>query len=320
MMRRSFFALAFALLACSKDRAPEPGPSPAAATDTPSATATATTASTAESPSTGLPPPVPAFDAGAVLTLFADAGFNPRELSDFESVIGGVDAPCPSVPVSIAQCIAEHRNCSDCMAAARYIAMAIHDGWPGQYIGAGLAGRFDPEQAKSIPIDGSPTKGPASAPLTIIEFGSYLCPHCAAEAPKLEALLAAHPKELRLVFKPVWSPDNQTSVHATGAAIAAGAQGKFWDMHALIFGNQPKASDADLDGYAQTVGLDLARFHADMSSVATAERMKRDQALAQKLAIDTIPALWINGHPLLPFEKLEERVAFELAQLPLAAH
>jgi protein-disulfide isomerase len=263
------------------------------------------------------PPP---FDAGAVLALFAGERFNPREQSDFESVIGGIDAPCPSVPVSIAQCIAERRDCSDCMVAAHYVALAIHDGWPGQYIGAGMAARFDPEQTKNIPVDGSPTKGPANAPITIMEFGSYLCPHCAAEAPKLEALLVAHPKELRLVFKPVWSPDNMTSVHATGAAIAAGAQGKFWDMHALIFGNQPKASDADLDGYATAIGLDLGRFHADMTSAATADRMRRDQVLAQKLAIDTIPALWINGHPILPFEKLEERVAFELAQLPAKAH
>jgi len=308
MMRSSLLVLVLALTACSNDRAPER--SSAAAPSAPATPSTPPPADTAAA--------LPAYDAGAVLTLFADAGFNAREQSDFASILAGIDAPCASVPVSIAQCIAEHRDCSDCLAAARYVAIGIHDGWPGQYIGAGLAARFDPAQIKDLPIDGSPTKGPASAPLTILEFGSYLCPHCAAEAPKLEALLAAHPKDVRLVFKPVWSPENQTSMHATRAAIAAGAQGKFWEMHALIFGNQPKAADSDLDGYAQSLGLDMARFHADIASPATTDRMKRDMALSTKAAVDTIPALWINGHALMPFEKLEERFAFELAQLPAA--
>jgi predicted DsbA family dithiol-disulfide isomerase len=304
--------LMLTLAACSKDGAPEP----TAAIPDANANANANANTNANTNAADTPPAIPPFDAGAVLPLFADAGFNAREQSDFASILAGIDAPCPSVPVSIAQCIAEHRACPDCLSAARYVALGIRDGWPGQYIGAGLAGRFDPEQIKDLPDDGSPSKGPASAPLTIVEFGSYLCPHCAAEAPKLEAVLAAHPKQIRLVFKPVWAPDNQTSMHATRAAFAAGAQGKFWEMHALIFGNQPRAADADLDGYAQSLGLDMTRFHADVKSPETSDRMKRDMAMSGKAGVDTIPALFINGHALMPFEKLEERIAFEIGQLP----
>jgi len=293
-------ALAFAVPGCAKDKEPvqaDPPPSSAAAS---SAAAIA-----AASP--------PSIDASFVSALSADIGLTSREKSELASVLTRLDAPCASEAVSVAQCLTEHRACPDCDRAARYLANGVHQGWPAQYAQMAFRARFDPNEAKDLPVDGSPAKGPASAAVTIVEFGSYVCPHCAAEAPKLDALQKAHPKDIRLVFKPAWSPQNVAQVQATRAALAAAAQGKFWEMHALLFANQPNFGAEAIDGYAKSIGLDTNKLHADMAAPAVAEQMKKDLAAAAAAKIDSLPSIWINGHAYLSFEDLEARVAFELA-------
>jgi predicted DsbA family dithiol-disulfide isomerase len=125
--------------------------------------------------------------------------------------------------------------------------------------------------------------------------------------------MAAHPKDIRLVFKPMWNEQDVSSMNATRAAFAAGAQGKFWEMHALIFSDQTKESIADLEADARSLGLDVARFRSDAGGTATLDRMKRDLSLAAATKIDSLPSLWINGRELLPGEKLPQRIAFELS-------
>jgi predicted DsbA family dithiol-disulfide isomerase len=299
-MRYAALALGLALAACSKEPEPTSTSTPSSG---PSATSTPSSAPTATA----------TFDAGAALAALGDAGLNDRERSDLASILTNLDAPCPSVAVSIAQCLAEHRPCDDCGVAARYLAAGVRDGWPPQFLGKAYGARFDPEQRKDVPIGDSPTRGPASAPITIVEFGSYTCPHCAAEAPVIDTLMAAHPKDIRLAFKPMWTPDNVNSVNATRAAFAAAAQGKFWEMHSVIFGDESKESIPDLEATARSLGLDIGRFRDDAGNGETLNRMKRDIALAQALQIDNLPSLWINGRMLQPGEKLPERIAFELA-------
>jgi protein-disulfide isomerase len=302
--------LASLLCACTKDKEPvraEPVPvAPAVAAPSPSASA---------APVESVEPAEVAVDASYLAPIALDAGLTSREDGELASILARLDAPCSSQAVSIAQCVAERRACPDCARAARYLAGGVHQGWPAQYVQAAYAARFDPRQANSdLAIDGSPVLGPATAPITIIEFGSYLCPHCAAEAPKLDAIQKAHPKQIRLSFKPIWSPQNAVQMRVTRAALAAAAQGKFWEMHATLFANQPKFDDASIDGYAKSVGLDVAKLHADMASPAVEERMAKDLAAATAAKIDGIPAIWINGHPYLTFEDLESRVAFELSK------
>jgi protein-disulfide isomerase len=291
------------LAACAKDKEPErtapPPPSPA----------TSAVASASATP----PPPPPAVDASFLSAIAADAGLNRREDDDLASILARLDAPCASQAVSIAQCIAENRACPDCNRAARYLAIGVRQGWAPQYVYRAFQARFDPKEAVTLAVDGSPTQGPASAKVTIVEFGSYLCPHCAAEAPKLDALQKAHPKDVRLVFKPSWSPRDAMQVQATRAALAAAAQGKFWDMHALLFANQPKFDLESIDGYAKSIGLDVAKLHADMDSPAVADQMKRDLMAAAAAKVDSLPSIWINGRAYMTFESLDARIGFELA-------
>jgi protein-disulfide isomerase len=294
--RLAILALGIALAACSKDKEPvtaEPAPAPR--------------------PSASAPEPPPKIDSSFLSAIGAQAGLTDREDDELASILSRLDAPCPSEAVSVAQCVAEHRSCPDCDRAARFLAIGVHQGWPAQYQAVAFRGRFDPKETRTLAIDGSPTLGPASAPITIVEFGSYVCPHCAAAAPRLEALHQAHPNDVRLVFKPMWSPQNKDQVAATRAAFAAGAQGKFWEMHALLFANQPKFDPESIDGYAKSIALDINKFHAAMVSPVVTSQMNKDLAAATAAQVDSLPSIWINGHPYLSFENLEARVAFELA-------
>jgi protein-disulfide isomerase len=297
-------------VACAKSEEPaKADPAPSASAPVASVASPAPSASAAPSASVA----VPNVDAGAYLAFFPDAGFTPREANELVDLLGALDAPCPSTAVSLGTCLSEHRACDDCAVAARFVSMGVHAGWPTPYVRMAYAGRFDPKRTPiDLPADGSPAKGPATAPVVITEFGSYLCPHCAAEAPKLEALLKAHPKDLRLVFKPAWSPSNPVSERVTRAAMAAGAQGKFWEMHAALFANQPKFDDSDIEGYAKSVGVDPTKLKADMQSAATTERLAKDLAAAKTAHVDSLPSLWVNGRPLHAFEDLDARIEFEI--------
>jgi protein-disulfide isomerase len=301
-MRLAVIALAIALAGCSKDNEPARADPPAAA------------------PVSSPPPPVAtatpvAPDASYLSAIGLDAGLTPREEQEVAAALAHIYAPCSSEAVSIAECVAQHRPCADCNRAARYIALGVHDGWSPEYVVAAYRARFDRSEAVELAVDGSPVRGPSSAPVTIVEFGSYVCPHCAFEAPKLDALQKAHPKDVRIVFKPMWSPQDEGQVRATRAALAAAAEGKFWEMHALLFANQPRFDADSIDGYAKSIGIDTARLHKDMASSAVDEQMQRDMAAATLARVDVLPSIWINGRAYQSFEDLDARLAFELAEV-----
>lgn len=306
-------AAAAALGGCAKDK--EPVASQPAATA--SAAATSAGATGPATPASGAPGSAsaePSVDASFLSAIGLDAGLTPREGEELAVLLSRLYAPCASEALSVAECVAQHRPCADCGRAARYLATGVHAGWSPVAAQRAFRARFDRSEVVDLTPEGSPARGPSSAPVTLVEFGSYMCPHCAAEAPKLDAVQKAHPKDVRLVFKPMWSPRDELQVRATRAALAAAAQGKFWEMHFLLFANQPKFDQESIDGYAKSLGLDTNKLHTDMASPAVTDRMNKDIDAAKAAHIDSLPAIWINGRPELSFEDLDSRVAFEVAE------
>ena len=155
--------------------------------------------------------------------------------------------------------------------------------------------------------------GDTNAPITITEYSDYQCPYCAAAEPALEQLLKDDPQEVKLVYHefPLMMPTQAgTPFHdkaqlAAEAAEAAGAQGKFWEMHNLLFSTQndwaslaPADFPAQLDKYAAQIGLDVTRFQADMGSQGIAQRVQAafDQAFTT-LQLQGTPTIYLNGKP-----------------------
>jgi protein-disulfide isomerase len=140
-------------------------------------------------------------------------------------------------------------------------------------------------------IQGSP-----AAPVTLVEYGDFECPHCGAVHPILNEVRRALGDRLRFVFRhfPL-SSMHRHAMHAAEAAEAAGTQGKFWEMHDLLFEHQQNLEDGDLVGYAQSLGLDLPRFQTELASHSHLAQIQEDYRGAIRAGVKGTPAFFING-------------------------
>lgn len=222
--------------------------------------------------------------------------FTPREEHEFSRYVQQLAAPCPSVAVPIAQCILEKRACPPCLSAAVAIAKSVREGMAPDQIENLYKERFDTKSARIIPVQGSPSRGPEQAPVTLIEFADFECPHCQFMAPRLDEAWESHKSSVRFVYKFMPLSMHPHAEMAARAAIAAQAQGKFWEMHHELFANAGRLEESDLEGYAKAIGLDVERFLADLHSPATTARLEADHQLAEDLGVTGTPTIFINGH------------------------
>jgi protein-disulfide isomerase len=249
------------------------------------------------------------------------SAMTPRERHQYSSLVSDLLAPCPNVPVSLAQCVQEKRPCAACAQAAKWIAHAVREGASDELIQNAFKTRYDPAAVKVLPLAGSPSKGPEDAKVTIVEFADFECPHCRAAVPMIDAVIAAHPDKVRLVYKFVALPMHVRAEPAARAAWAAGQQGKFWEMEHLLFERQDHLEQGDLERYAHILKLDVAKFKVDMESPAAVDRLAQDHHLEDELKLKGTPTLYVNGRELdlEADEVLEERVASELGIAPAGA-
>ena len=240
-----------------------------------------------------------------------------REKRDWSTWVTEMLAPCPSEPVSVAQCVRESRKCAKCLPAARLLLKQVRAGKSRSQAEEAFFARFAADRVKAVDPSDSPSKGPASAPVTIVEWADFECPHCRHAAPLLEKLVESHPGKVRFVYKfyPL-----QAHVHgesAARAAVAAMKQGKFWEMHHILFEHQESMEPRDIEKYAREIGLDFAKWKADWESEATADRVSRDRKQGDLLTLAGTPAVYINGREfdLAKFdmnEDLADWIALEL--------
>ena len=257
------------------------------------------------------PPAMPARDGDDALTAAVDTGgFTARERAEWRRYLGELFAPCPDLATTVSACIVERRACKKCVRAATVVARLVREGRSREEIESIYRARYDPSAARAIPLDGSPVLGPADARVTIVEVGDYECPSCGRAAPIVERVLEAHPKDVRLVYKLLALRAHPHAEAAARAAIAAGARGKFWEMHRLLYGNQHALEKRDLERYARTLGLDASRFALDMRAKATTERLAKDDALADSLGVTHTPSFFVDGRAW-SFDEgtLEDRVS-----------
>jgi protein-disulfide isomerase len=145
------------------------------------------------------------------------------------------------------------------------------------------------------------TRGPAEAPLTLVEYGDFECPHCAKAAPVIRQAMNEHAGRLRFVFRHYPIVISHRDAHlAAQAAESAGVQGKFWELHDLLFERQASLSREALLGYARELGLDSARVAADLDSGVHVERVERDLQSGEASGVRWTPTFYLNGRRLGP--------------------
>jgi Na+/H+ antiporter NhaA len=138
-------------------------------------------------------------------------------------------------------------------------------------------------------------RGAHDAPITLLEYGDYECPHCGRAAPVIKELLGRFDGRLRFVFRHLPLPDvHPNAALAAQAAEAAGAQGRFWEMHDLLFARQDALGAADLTRYARELGLDVARFEEDLRGGRFAARVGQDVNSAEEAGVAGTPSFFVN--------------------------
>jgi len=138
--------------------------------------------------------------------------------------------------------------------------------------------------------------GPADAPVTLVEYGDYECPHCGAAHPIVKRVLRRLGRSVRFVFRnfPLGEM-HPHAVQAAEAAEAAGLQGEFWKMHDRLFEHQNALETADLVAHAKHLGLDAARFARDLDSPALKQRVRSDFDSGMRSGVNGTPTFFIDG-------------------------
>ncbi len=237
------------------------------------------------------------------------SALTPREQREWSTYVSELLAPCSDQPVSLAQCIRESRPCSLCLPAAKFLVQRVTRGGTRSQVEAAYRTRFSPDTAKSVDEGDAPSKGAKSGPVAIVEWADFQCPYCGAAAPVIDKLVDQYPESVRLVFKNYPLASHEHSEIAARGAVAAGKQGRFWEMHHKLFESQATGLDRDVVvRLAKELGLDEKRFAVDLDSEAVADAVNRDRKQAEKLELRGTPMIYINGRhfELEQFNLLED--------------
>jgi len=176
----------------------------------------------------------------------------------------------------------------------------------------------DDKTVWKVPVDGSPAKGKADAPVTLVIFSDFQCPFCSRVEPTLDELEKSYGDKLRIVWKNNPLPFHPRAEPAAELAMEARAQKGdkgFWAAHDLLFKNQQKLGDEDLLGYAKELGLDVEKVKVAINDKKYSAQISADQDLADDIQASGTPHFFINGRRLVgaqPVDKFKSVVDEEL--------
>lgn len=248
------------------------------------------------------------------------SGVPPEQRNDALRLLNETSCYCGCTR-TVAACLANKKDCNCVKCSERMADFVVNEYKSGSSTddveAQLLEGFSEGYNAKPLTFDDTdqPSRGEKDAAYTVVEFADFRCPHCAAAFEELETLFAKR-KDTRLVYYyfPLGGFNSEQSVKASEAAEEARVQGKFWELSKIMFAEQHALEDADLERYAQQVGMDLMRFKAAMASRVHRETVMKDKRLGESMGIRATPTLYVNGRPFglgRTAENLEMRFAME---------
>lgn len=159
---------------------------------------------------------------------------------------------------------------------------------------------IDPNKVYTIPTGTSPVRGPKAAKVTVVEFADYQCPFCAQAAPLFDQVLKEYPSDVNYVFKqfPLPATMHPNALPAAKAAVAAGKQGKFWEMHDVLFQNPRELGADKLKEYAGKVGLNVGQWEKDLAAPDIQQQIDKEMAEGRSADVTGTPTIFVNGKRL----------------------
>jgi protein-disulfide isomerase len=162
-----------------------------------------------------------------------------------------------------------------------------------------------------------PALGPATAKITLVEVSDFQCPFCSRAAKTVDELKAKYKDDLRVVFVHQPLSFHDRAKPAAIASMAAHKQGKFWEMYKLLFENQRELTDDNFKKWGQQIGLDMAKFDADLKDPAIAAGVDKDSQMANALGVRGTPGFFVNGVNIagaVPIEEFEKVIAEQITK------
>jgi protein-disulfide isomerase len=173
---------------------------------------------------------------------------------------------------------------------------------------------LDPPR-QTVAAGNGPARGPANAPVEMIEFSDFQCPFCMRANPTIQQVMSTYGDRVRLVYRHYPLPNHPNAAPAAEAAACAAEQGKFWPYYDRLFANQSRLQDADLKQHAVDLGLDGAKFNACVDTHQFKSLVDADVRAGAEAGVNGTPAFFINGRMLSgaqPFSEFKRIIDDEL--------
>lgn len=215
------------------------------------------------------------------------------EANRFNALIDKLPSPCGN-----AHSLRTSRNvdttCKRASFAVEYVYELIKDEMADADVREFYGLRFRDAEKTQLSVDGStPHSGPTDASVNVVEFYDYGCPACANFKSVIETSLLDFENDVVVYYKQFPLPGHTDSPGAAQAALAANKQGKFKEMHDLLFANQHSHKMADLKGYAGQIGLDVAQWEKDFPEFS--DKVVGDRSEGKKAKVTSTPVIFIDG-------------------------
>lgn len=240
-------------------------------------------------------------DTSALLRKLADdprVGVDRLTVAERETLIGligGIAAPCDGVRTIAEELLDPASDCGRARGAARFIARRLVDGFGRADIEAQVLRRYRDSQPVSIDTTGAPVLGPPDAPVRIVVFSDFECPHCARAAAILHEVRSRRPESIRIAFKHFPLDSHPMAMSAARASVAAHAQDRFREFHDALFEAPESIGPRLYVEIATRLGMDIDRFEIERLSDASANVIRQDKAEGLRIGVESTPAIFVNG-------------------------
>lgn len=201
---------------------------------------------------------------------------------------------------------------------AGFVVRMVQKNKSDEVISKGIAKRHEsafPEETFDIDLRDHPVIGNPDAKVVFVEYACFECPFCAHLAPKLKELKKRFGSDVAYYYKFFPVRSHPRGVASALAGLAAKRQGKFWEMYSLMYANRTDLGDEDLLRYAKEVGLDVAKFTADIKDKALMSVLQKDKLEGMRFGVEGTPTFFVNGKMYQgrsEYADIADRIAEEL--------
>lgn len=218
-----------------------------------------------------------------------------QEVDTLVGLLTHLATPCDRIRTLADELTDPASACPRARGATRFAARRLLEGYGADEIESQVIRRYRETEPVTIDLEGTEPLGPEDAPITIVVFSDFECPHCRRASETLLRLQRENPTRIRLFYKHFPLDSHPMAMSAARASVAAQAQGRYWEFHERLYENQDEIGPALYVRIASELGMDIDRFESERVSQESATRVQRDKLEGQRIGVEATPTIFVNG-------------------------